>query len=175
MSGRDDQPQLSLFCDELRSHRKCPHLVGASTSLLGGKRRPKRTAFLCLCDCHACPLGGRAEAPFPEWQSACTCPGANPLRSPSAQRAETSDDPHKELHEEIDRENSKTWRNAFTAYAAYGAVSVALGVTAWRTSGVVRIVLAVLAGVGALVTAWSVLFMGGWYLLIRAAQRRDRK
>jgi hypothetical protein len=53
----------------------------------------------------------------------------------------------------------------------YCAVGVGLGVLAWLTDGVVRILLAALGGLAFIAGAWTILFTGGILLGLRSAER----
>ncbi len=63
----------------------------------------------------------------------------------------------------------------FRRYAIYTVVVVALAVGAWLSSGGVRLALAILAGLLALVTLWSVLVVGGLAAFARLVARPEKK
>jgi hypothetical protein len=78
--------------------------------------------------------------------------------------------PEDQIGRDVGNEDDTVGR-AFVYYGVYGFAAVICAVAAWRTSGVVSIVLSVIAVVLALVTAWSVLFVGDLTMLIRWARR----
>jgi hypothetical protein len=75
---------------------------------------------------------------------------------------------------EAHRYNRREVRRIWTAFTVYALVAVALAIAAIVSSGALRIVLIVLAVVGALIAAWVGLFAVGGLLLSGAARRVRR-
>lgn len=69
-------------------------------------------------------------------------------------------------------DDERQLRVEFRLYAAYGVCAVALAIAARRTSGAAKIVLVTLSLLLAVVTAWSVLVVGGIRLLVKWARTR---
>lgn len=74
------------------------------------------------------------------------------------------------VEEEEPTPNEATIRSHLR-YAAYAVLATALSVSAYETSGIGSTVLAVLAGVVAAVTVWSVVIVGGLMLVVRHFRR----
>ena len=118
-----------------------------------------------------------------KWEQECACPAAPLVRQVLAearqgarvQSAPRVSDAGAEVPELVDEQESRAWtkelRRGIRAYVAYGALSVGLALAAWRTHGAVRVFLAVLAVLLAVVTVWSVLIVGGLVLLVSVAKR----
>jgi hypothetical protein len=75
-------------------------------------------------------------------------------RAERAARQASDDDA--ELEVEPDGERRRAW----WYYLTYGLIAVGLALGAYYTSGASSLVMAVLAGIFAAITLWSVLFMG---------------